>query len=155
MTSVLAWALFRILRLFVTRAFNMRFNRASYVHSIPRAGTVLDGRPLEFTHPATLLHTYMCVVHVCAHMCVGYMCEVRSCHQLSSLSLPRQGLSLGHSFSWSASQPVSGISCLCLLVFGISGGLAHIYMGAGIQTWVLRPVQQNIVPSSNLAVFLV
>lgn len=101
----------------------MRFNMASYVHSISHAGTVLDGRPLEFSHLATWLHMYMCVVHVCAHMCVGYMCEVRSCHQ---------GLSLGHSFSWSASQPVSGISCLCLLVFGISGGLAHIYMGAGI-----------------------
>lgn len=51
----------------------MRFIMASYVHSIPRAGTVLDGRPLEFTHPAPLLHVHMCVVHVYAHMCVGYM----------------------------------------------------------------------------------
>lgn len=65
--------LFRIVRLFVARAFNMRFIMASYVHSIPRAGTVLDGRPLEFTHPAPLLHVHMCVVHVYAHMCVGYM----------------------------------------------------------------------------------
>lgn len=119
----------------------MRFNMTSFVHHTLSAGTVLYSRPLELTH--TVHVVYMCVVPVCAHMWVGYVCQDECGHQkLSSgvcLDCTEAGSLTGthRSLISPASQLTSGISSLCLPGCWISGELSQVpsvYVGSKL--WV-------------------
>lgn len=137
----------------------MRFNMTSFVHHTLNAGTVPYSRPLELTHSVHVV--YMCVVHVCVHMWVGYVCQDECGHQkLSSgvcLDCTEAGSLTGthRSLISPASQFTSGISSLPPRVLGFLVG-CHRYQ---VFTWDPNSGSQahaaNILPSSNPARFMV
>lgn len=139
----------------------MRFNMTSFVHYTLNAGTVLYSRPLELTH--TVHVVYMCVVHVCVHMWVGYVCQDECGHQkLSSgvcLDCTEAGSLTGtHRSLIQLVQPASLHQGFPLSASQGAGFLVgcHRYQ---VFTWDPNSGSQvhaaNVLPSSNPARFMV